>query len=46
MGGGTFFWENPSPVEASTSVRLSIFSGVPVVKKIYATSDSVNYIKL
>jgi hypothetical protein len=30
LRGGTFFWKNPSPVEANTSVRLIILSSVLV----------------
>jgi hypothetical protein len=46
LRGGTFFWKNPSPIEANTSVRLIILSGILVVKKIYATSNSLNRTRL
>jgi hypothetical protein len=42
LGAGTFPGKNHCPAEANTSVRLSIYSGVPVVKNVYITFNSLN----
>jgi hypothetical protein len=46
LGAGTFPGKNHCPAEAKTSVRLSIYSGVLVVKNIYITSKNLDCTKI